>query len=49
MIGIAWQFWGVKCWSITKGTLIVVSWDTIAVLKVLLILEWRLVGYNSYD
>ena len=26
--------------SIIKGILIVVSWDTIAVIKVLLILEW---------
>ena len=43
------EFWDIKCWSITKGILTVVSWDTIAVIKVLLILEWRLVGYNCCD
>ena len=39
MIGVVRQFWDVKCWSITKGVLIVVSWDTIAVIEALLILE----------
>ena len=34
------QFSDKKWWSIAKGILIVVSRDTIAVIKVLLILEW---------
>ena len=44
--GCAPQFSGVKCWSITKGVLIAVSSYIIAVIEVLLIIEyaWRLIG-----
>ena len=49
MIGVVPQFSIVKCWSITKGILIVVSWYRIIVIEVLLIIEWGLVGYNCDD
>ena len=40
LLALHWR--KIKCRSITKRILIVVLWDTIAVIKVFLILEWGL-------